>query len=48
MSLIVMVPYSRNPGFVDRNPIIQQLRDHIGGVGKFHSRMALWGLGGVG
>lgn len=46
--LSVLVPYSQNNGFIDRKPIIQKLRDCIDRTGKFHSRVALWGLGGVG
>lgn len=44
----VTVPYSQNSGFVDRKPVIQQLRDRITPIGKLHSRVAIFGLGGVG
>lgn len=46
---IVTVPYSRNPSFVDRKPIIQQLKNRFMSVDRAGpSRLALFGLGGVG
>ncbi|KAL3480031.1 hypothetical protein BJX99DRAFT_254916 [Aspergillus californicus] len=44
---LCMIPFSRNPGFVDRAPILDQLRDRTLPIGKT-SRLALFGLGGVG
>ena len=46
--LTVMIPYPRNKNFINRKPIIQQLRDLITPIGETHSRVALFGLGGVG
>lgn len=43
-----MVPYMRNEFFVNREPITQKLRDRILPIGESHSRVALFGLGGVG
>ncbi|KAI9924003.1 hypothetical protein MW887_007461 [Aspergillus wentii] len=43
-----VMPYARNPGFINRKPIVQQLRDRITPIGESHSRVALFGLGGVG
>ncbi|OJJ41230.1 hypothetical protein ASPWEDRAFT_731886 [Aspergillus wentii DTO 134E9] len=43
-----VMPYARNPGFITRKPIVQQLRDRITPIGESHSRVALFGLGGVG
>lgn len=44
-----MIPYSRNPGFINRKPALQQLNDHLTLAGKPHkSRLVLFGLGGVG
>ena len=44
----VMIPYARNPGFVGREHILDQLAKRIMPLGKAHSRVALYGLGGVG
>lgn len=38
----------RNEAFVNREPIIQRLRDRILPIGESHARVALFGLGGVG
>lgn len=46
--MTVMVPYMRNDVFVNREPTIRKLRDRIFPIGKSHSRVALFGLGGVG
>lgn len=43
-----MIPYSRNPDFVGRNEVLQQLKDRSKSIGEAHSRVALFGLGGVG
>ncbi|KAL1965117.1 hypothetical protein VTN77DRAFT_6030 [Rasamsonia byssochlamydoides] len=43
-----MIPYSRNPGFVGRNEVLHQLKDYLKLIGKAHTRVALFGLGGVG
>ena len=43
-----MIPYVRNPGFVGREHILDQLAKRIMPLGKAHSRVALYGLGGVG
>ncbi|OJJ87138.1 uncharacterized protein ASPGLDRAFT_80025 [Aspergillus glaucus CBS 516.65] len=43
-----MVPYMRNEVFVNRGPIIEKLKDRILPIGESHSRVALFGLGGVG
>ncbi|RAL05725.1 kinesin [Aspergillus ibericus CBS 121593] len=43
-----MMPYARNPGFVGREHTLSQLAEHIMPLGKTHSRVALYGLGGVG
>ncbi|KAL1985939.1 hypothetical protein VTN96DRAFT_7204 [Rasamsonia emersonii] len=45
---IFMIPYSRNPDFVGRNEILHQLKDRSKSIGEAHSRVALFGLGGVG
>lgn len=46
--LAVMIPYPRNKNFINRKPIIQQLRGLTTPIGETHSRVALFGLGGVG
>ncbi|OJZ87092.1 hypothetical protein ASPFODRAFT_205968 [Aspergillus luchuensis CBS 106.47] len=43
-----MIPYTRNPGFVGRENILGQVMERIMPLGKVHSRVALYGLGGVG
>lgn len=43
-----VVPYLRNEVFVSREPVIQKLRDRILPIGESHTRVALFGLGGVG
>ncbi|GKZ29449.1 hypothetical protein AbraIFM66950_004857 [Aspergillus brasiliensis] len=44
----VMVPFTRNPGFVGREHTLSQVMERIMPLGKAHSRVALYGLGGVG
>ncbi|KAL2816120.1 hypothetical protein BJX63DRAFT_430412 [Aspergillus granulosus] len=44
---ICMIPFNRNPGFVDRASVLDQLRDRIVPIGSA-ARVALFGLGGVG
>jgi hypothetical protein len=49
---VVIVPYRRNPDFVGRHSILEQIKEQFG-HGKhrsdsFRSRVALYGLGGVG
>ncbi|GLA31285.1 hypothetical protein AnigIFM63326_009957 [Aspergillus niger] len=43
-----MVPFTRNPGFVGREHTLSQVMERIMPLGKAHSRVALYGLGGVG
>ncbi|BCS00763.1 uncharacterized protein AKAW2_51104S [Aspergillus luchuensis] len=43
-----MIPYTRNPGFVGREHTLSQVMERIMPLGKVHSRVALYGLGGVG
>ncbi|KAI2937325.1 hypothetical protein CBS147321_7919 [Aspergillus niger] len=43
-----MVPFTRNPGFVGRGHTLSQVMERIMPLGKAHSRVALYGLGGVG
>ncbi|TPR03470.1 hypothetical protein CAN33_000295 [Aspergillus niger] len=43
-----MVPFTRNPGFVGREHTLSQVMERIMPLGKVHSRVALYGLGGVG
>lgn len=31
-----MIPYSRNPGFINRKPVLQQLNDHLTLAGNPH------------
>lgn len=45
--MLGMIPFARNPGFVDRGPILNQLKDMIVPIGT-SPRVALFGLGGVG
>ncbi|PYI10351.1 kinesin [Aspergillus sclerotiicarbonarius CBS 121057] len=47
-SSFFMMPYARNPGFVGREHTLSQLAERIMPLGKAHSRVALYGLGGVG
>ncbi|PYH97579.1 kinesin [Aspergillus ellipticus CBS 707.79] len=47
-SSFFMLPYARNPGFVSRENISRQLMERLMPLGKVHSRVALYGLGGVG
>lgn len=47
MAMLDMIPFKRNPGFVDREPILSQLKDTIVPIGT-SPRVALFGLGGVG
>ncbi|KAL2829596.1 hypothetical protein BJY01DRAFT_254948 [Aspergillus pseudoustus] len=44
---ICMIPFARNPAFVDRAPVMSQLRERIFPIGNA-SRIALFGLGGIG
>ncbi|KAL3459246.1 hypothetical protein BJX64DRAFT_265080 [Aspergillus heterothallicus] len=44
---IYMVPFHRNTAFVNRAPVLGQLRDCIHPIGV-NSRIALFGLGGIG
>lgn len=46
--MAVMIPYSRNQEFVNRRPIIEKLKSRLQSIGKAHSRLAIFGLGGVG
>ncbi|KAE8321654.1 hypothetical protein BDV39DRAFT_210507 [Aspergillus sergii] len=43
-----ILPYSRNPGFVGRGPILESLGVCLASFGLLHNRIALYGLGGVG
>ncbi|PYH36551.1 kinesin [Aspergillus neoniger CBS 115656] len=43
-----MIPYTRNPGFVGREHTLSQVMERIMPLRKVHSRVALYGLGGVG
>lgn len=43
-----MIPYPRNQAFVNRRSAIEKLRARLLGIGKAHSRVAIFGLGGVG
>lgn len=44
----VSIPYSRNPEFVGRDKHLTALKSRSSSIGKVHSRMAIYGLGGVG
>lgn len=46
--ITVMIPYPRNQEFVNRKPAIEKLRARLLPIGKAHSRVAIFGLGGVG
>jgi hypothetical protein len=43
-----MIPFSQNPHFVGRNEILRQLEHRFETIGSAHTRIALFGLGGVG
>ncbi|KAB8267942.1 P-loop containing nucleoside triphosphate hydrolase protein [Aspergillus minisclerotigenes] len=43
-----ILPYSRNPGFVGRGPILESLGVCLASFGMLPNRIALYGLGGVG
>ena len=49
---IVISPYPRNPDFIGRSDILQQLKDKLGhskqADGTFNLRVSLFGLGGIG
>lgn len=50
--MIVIVPYTSNPGFVGRSEILEQLKIHLGHSqrhgGTAQLKVSLYGLGGVG
>ncbi|PHH84125.1 hypothetical protein CDD83_2437 [Cordyceps sp. RAO-2017] len=48
-----LVPYNKNPNFVERSNILDDLKKHLGfgqrpGAARLQPRVALHGLGGVG
>lgn len=46
--MTVRVPYPRNKHFVDRKPAIEQVKERLLPIGESQSRVAIFGLGGVG
>jgi len=53
LKITVLVPYTSNPGFVDRSDILEKLKKYLGrslqpNGGTSQARAALFGLGGIG
>lgn len=44
----VKIPYPRNKHFVNRKPAIEQVKERLLPIGESQSRVAIFGLGGVG